>query len=639
MGREAKTATGEAVLTSAAVLNGAAMSIGAAMFTLATLFSSTASAEPAAAVPTPHAGATPTPGEPSARVSVTVLGGLQVEATNDVGGAGTRLRGRVTDELGAPRPSAVVRLLNRATKGCDGGGDDGRVTTNEQGEFCIELDERKGETSTSDYRVEVRAEGYETYSGGLTAPADSRPAPRFVTAPLAVELDGDAPVVLEVWSSGPGPGRLLVQARSARGTRTLGDTRVTSDELTRFEVSPAEFGSPGRAELLAQRTNEMDGAPGPTTRFPIDLRARVRLTVLEFTRSGGDFEVAVGARSRDESVGAGLIEVRDAATGAFLASATLEDGNARVSWFDDTPSARLRLDYAPAGSHHLPGPSTLLDVPPSSGPSPRTWLTALALLALLAWLARRWTARRQPPARQLPDSLEVELPTVRRGGAAGDLRDAHTDEPLPDVPLELLERTATGEHLLATTTTDAHGRFSFAPTTSQGGPRVVRATPPRHRRVEVGVESRSHERPLRLRTTELRRASLALLVERARDASRRSPPTPAEAGAAWRRSGQDERAHWADAVEGWAYGPRPPSEADIDHLRVAWRNAAPPPEKPPTPQSPSAQAPTAPTPTAQSPAENHSGTDNGSENAAADTAQRSETRGSADIDGKGPQFL
>ncbi len=513
----------------------------------------------------------------SNRSVLSVLGGLNVEGTVEQTERGKRVRGRVSDELGAACSDAEVALgLPLRSCGPHGGLDSGTTTirTDGRGEFCADFDRELPAT----WNVEVSAPSHETYRGELHLRPIHDDVPRFVQAPTLVDLESPNPLVVEVWSSAEhqSSSTLLIEALRDGSVERLAERPVTQSELARFEIPTAAFGAPGRIVLRARRMAASAGAGIAPSSAPwsVDVRGQVVIEAVAGARDDEWSTATVSVRSHAHAVTSGLVEVRDAAGGRFLASSDIENGEARLQWTNRSTDAprTVRLAYAPASPHFQAGSDVLLTLPPRHWLTLRSALQAIALVGLLAWLVWSWRkTTRAGSASVAPGggpSGEAGIVPVRRSGGSirGTVVDAHTGSALALVRLRLVAPTATGVSELETTTSDAEGAFRFSTDRRSASVLRLEAASATH----MGLDALVASTELEVRLTERRRAGLIALFSWARSSGspwfQKKPPTPGEVSRVLLERGSNARANWALNVELLSYGPRLPTDQEIRDL-------------------------------------------------------------------------
>jgi len=426
--------------------------------------------------------------------------------------------------------------------------------------------------------VEVSAQSHETYRGELRLRPVHDDVPRFVQAPTLVDLESPSPLVVEVWSSTEhqSTSTLLVEAVRDGSVERLAERPITHSELARFEIPTVAFGAPGRIVLRASRIAAGAQAGGASSSMPwaVDVRGQVVIEPVAVARDDEWESATVSVRSHEHAVTSGLVEVRDVPSGHFLASADVENGEARLRWKarSDDSARTVRLAYAPASPHFQAGPELPLSLPPRSWFSLRSALQAIALVGLLGWLVWYWrkttrTSSVTGGAAVVPVGEAGIVPVRRRGGSIrGTVVDAHTGSALAQVKLRLVAPTATGVSELETTTSDADGAFRFSTDRRSASVLRLEAASVAHMALDALVTSTE----LEVRLTERRRAGLVALLAWARSSGspwlQKKAPTPGEMSRVLLEQGSNARASWALDLERLTYGPERPTDQEIRDL-------------------------------------------------------------------------
>jgi hypothetical protein len=494
-----------------------------------------------------------------------------------------------------PHDARVAEAI-RAARGCEAGAErrgatawavrpsgpadaaEVAVVTDEEGRFCF-----RARLDPDRFKATLV---HSPEAGGLVDPATYELlfdlskrglALRFDPAPRILGLDS-ATTTIEVLalvdddeSPHAAPGLRL---RLANEKETLGEVVTDASGHARFAIAGARLGVPGPGELRVTFDGNAD-----TTKASLsaEIERHARVTVRpqkrdETPRVPEDgIPLDVDVTSIAGPVPEGSVEARVGDT--VVGTAPVERGTAHllVTFAAQGSEVPVRVRYVRASPWYEPQADAMVRIP-IRGPgllAKAPILVAGALVLAFFLFGRVWAEKtRVEPAAPAPPhegegkpGIEVLRPAERgRGGHTGRVVDAHDQTPIRGARIWIERGTFEGRTVLATTESDAHGRFVLPPVPSEGG-------------ASLSAEGRVYARftqdvpPAGEIVVALALRKRALLGKLVGWAKRRGPPfdnvrpepTPGHVRRAAAR--EPQAAQWADAVEAAAFGP-----ADVDAL-------------------------------------------------------------------------
>lgn len=535
--------------------------------------------------------------QPAWAVPLRVRGASEIELLASETEAGVKLRGEISDEMGAslgrvsikleaidptgrpsrleaPMPCSVNDPLARARHD----GTSYVVTTDERGGFCVLA---PGSFQHFTFRA--------TFTGNkLIEPADVSVSPvpeseqraqitaRFESPPSTLDLDKEShSLTVSVRIARSDAQRLFIDVAKKQGLElaledergtTLGTVTTGGDGRARFEIQSSALGAPGDGELKVSFAGDKQLMPAKAS-IQITRSATAEIeapaTVSGDPEAGLSFDVRV--TSKQGPVEGGIVEAL--AGSEPVGTGNVEGGTAKlVVTFPGGAEAKvpLTLRYVAASPFFRAGTNATVDVI-VQGPSPvRQIVLAVVGLALAGWIVAKWrrAPKRErhesvlpPPPSGRPEILVLDRPSGLRGWR-GVVNDAHDGFPIAGAELRIVVPAFDGRGELARATTGDDGTFS-----------IDLADAPRDARLVVeGELHATFEQPLpapsvlRVALVTRRRALLDRLVRWAK--SRGTPfdsskePTPGHVRRVAARTGADAIEDWASQVEQVAFGAR-----------------------------------------------------------------------------------
>jgi 5-hydroxyisourate hydrolase-like protein (transthyretin family) len=528
------------------------------------------------------------------------------------------LSGSLTDDAGQPLAlqSIVVRLAReadgakvaegiRAARGCDSLPDRGepsprrgpsawgvRVTgpvdapeivlvTDEAGRFCF-----RAPIFPDRYRAHLV---YVPKDGGALVDGVEREivfdltkgsvALRFDPTPRVLQLDQPHTTIEAVatrddeegvGTTSVAPGLDLVLANEKEEiARAVTDTSGRA----RFSVPGVKLGPPGVGELRVSFAGDGETARASHTE-DVERHVKVAVTVLAAERGelkGGVPEDGIPLTAEVASslgpVSEGSVEARVGEV--VVGAAPVERGIARLTltFTAHGEEALVRLRYVPASPWYEPQGELTVRVPvrgPGVLSKAPILLAGLAVLAF--FLVGRLSAQKAKPTPQ-PPKVEGDAPreakprmeVVRRAergdeGWTGRVLDVHEGTPVAGARVWVERGTFESKQVVASTETDAAGRFALPGIGRVAGDERLSAEARLHARLTRDLPAPSE---IEIALEARKRALLARLVGWAR---RRGPPfdvRPEPTPGHVRRVASDDAAvaRWADALERVAFGP------------------------------------------------------------------------------------
>jgi hypothetical protein len=528
------------------------------------------------------------------------------------------LSGSLTDDAGQPLSlqSIVVRLARdadgakvaesmREARGCDSIPDPGApsprrgpsawgvrvsgsldapeivLVTDEAGRFCF-----RAPISPDRYRAHLV---YAPKDGGSLVDGVDREvvfdltkrsvALRFDPTPRVLQLDQPHTTIEAVATrddeEGVGttfiaPGLELVLANEKEEiARAVTDTSGRA----RFAVPGVKLGPPGAGELHVSFAGNGETARASHTE-DVERHVKVAVTVPAAERGeleGGVPEDGIPLTAEVASslgpVGEGSVEARIGEV--VVGAAPVERGIARLTltFTAHGEEALVRLRYLPASPWYEPQGEPTVRVPVrgpgvlSKAPILLAGLAVLAFFLIGRVSAQKEKSTPQPPKVEgdAPREAKPRMEVVRRAergdeGWTGRVVDAHEGTPIAGARVWIERGTFDGNQVVASTETDADGRFALPGIGPVAGDGRLSAEARLHARLTRDVPAPSE---IRIALLARRRALLARLVGWAR---RRGPPfdvRPEPTPGHVRRVASDDVAvaRWADALERVAFGP------------------------------------------------------------------------------------
>ncbi|MFO0548178.1 MAG: carboxypeptidase regulatory-like domain-containing protein [Polyangiaceae bacterium] len=538
--------------------------------------------------------------EPAHAVTLRVRGASEIDLLVTERSGDVMIRGDITDEVGASlgrvsvkieafRPDGTSVALPTTAGQCRA--DDPTARSASGGTFVLMTDERgafcalaKG--SYKGFKFRASFAGSKLFDAA-EATAEAIPegeqraqtSLKFEPAPGVVDLEKDTQAfIVSLRISRQDATRLLVSSTKREGLPiTLSDERggqlatatTGGDGRARFEIKSSALDGPGLGELKAEFAGDKQLAPSRTsaavTRTAV-VKVDVAATAAGDPEAGITLEVDV--TTKRGAVDGGIVEaLRD--TEAVGAS-PVDHGHAKlVATFaaNEGGTVPLTLRYVPGPPYFQVGAPASVEIQ-VKGPSPiRQIILAAVGLALGLWIVTKWRRAPKvdrhdstaPPPSGRPEILIVDRPSGLRGWR-GVVADAHDGTPIAHAELRIVLAVDAGA-ALATTTTDAEGRFTLE---AQDIPREARL-------VVEGDLHAPHDQPLpspsvlRVNLITRRRALLDRLVRWARlrgapyDSAKE--PTPGHIRRVAARTGAPPVETWASQVEQAAFGPSPVTRA------------------------------------------------------------------------------
>lgn len=386
-----------------------------------------------------------------------------------------------------------------------------------------------------------------------------------------------------------GAQNLLLSVSDERGA-SLGSARTNSAGYARFSLDPQKLGPPGAGELRVVFTGDAD-ISGALYAAQVERHTKVTLRA-DGPLTGGSSEDGIAIEIVTEVRGGfppgGTVEARLA--GEIVGAAPVENGRAHVvatfvspiSEFDHGNkglSAPLTFRYLPDAPWYEAAQPLTLEIP-LRGPSPWRQLPVLiGGIGVGVWLVLGRIRQRKKALAVVPRRpVESRVPRPRvdvvreasdpGAGWTGRVLDAHDATPIVQARV-VLEHAGFGKsEVVASTLTDAEGRFVLARAPLKGVEWLaveallhvtLRKPAPPSGEVEIAIVSR-------------RRALLDGLVDWAKARGKpfdvRPEPTPAHVR---RVAGDDvHTARWASAVERAAFSGVEVDarlESEIDELK------------------------------------------------------------------------
>lgn len=496
---------------------------------------------------------------PGSAQEIRVVGRLAARVRVEATPTGSAIIGVLTDETGMPVAGTVgVEEPSGPWQSCVGRGaaTASLFATDEGGRFCV-----SGPKLARDARAVLRfaAEGYRSRELELGVATGGATPPRWLSAPDVIELDRAESVEVRARIADDAEEPAMLELDCSGERTILGRARAHEHEV-RFVVEPTSLPGPGSCSLVVRANIESDARP-------VVLRAPARLTALGWSTTDGRPSARIGAElhfgEHTRPLAQGLLEVSH--DGRHLLNAGLTPSGVAELEFDQTPPGKLTIrliEFPP----HVRAPLALELAPP--GPWNVWHVFEAGLLALLGlWLFASWRSDRRPAPR--PNRLEMASRGARTNAIVGRIVDAHTGAPVPAADVVLLAIGTSSEDVVSSAQADGAGRFELAP--AEAGVTRLRVSAHGYLTFEGVLSAR--EPVIRLATR--RRAALGLFASWARGQEwiaralgRAAPtvPTPEQITRVARTSGRDEVAEWTAGVAQAAYGPTPPSDADLSAL-------------------------------------------------------------------------
>ncbi len=412
------------------------------------------------------------------------------------------------------------------------------------------------------------------------------PTPRIV--PLESPRTNLEVVALLDENGSPTVAPNLAIAIATESDTALGAETTDRSGRARFAIDSTKLGPPGRGELRAAFAGNADVAFSSQV---VEIERHVKVSLHVPAAEHGELErkvpddgipLLVDVTSIAGAVPEGTVEARLGEV--VVGAAPVERGLARLTVTFTAPGdeAAVQLRYVPVSPWFEPLGETTIRLPirgPGILAKAPLLLAGLAVMAFFLLGRVTSSARKTKPerdakkageAREGKPRVDVVRPAMAgERGWTGRLVDAHEGTPIAGARVWIERGSFEGRTMLATTTTDAGGRF------------VLEEPPGGLSSGEVlGAESRLHARhtqslpaagELSIALVQRRRALLARLVAWARRAGGpfdvKPEPTP---GHVKRAAGDDFRtARWADEVERAVFGGAEVdarAEAEIDRL-------------------------------------------------------------------------
>lgn len=415
---------------------------------------------------------------------------LNVQALGD---EGLRIKGILKDERGQPIAAALVRLLDDDSRPCAQHSD----VTDPEGAFCFDVPKGSDPAGEKFDSAELVFAGSDYFG-----PARHTLTLTPTQVSVALELKLSAPswalaqrthaVSLRMTSEQDFAEKFRAQLWLKRGDakpKRLAVQPISLRDEARFEIATEQLGAPGEAELIASLDHGAHRIA--EARAQVTLVGKVLLEWAgEFVQVRPDegFETVVAVRTPHGPVGRGWVETY--VGNNVVGIAKVDNGAATVLSRFSAPrrtSVAFSARYLSDAPHYIAGDpiSGRLELMPPSAWKHLPWL--LLLSAVAVWVVRTW---RRPRSRKLPGSdnggahqgvagLRVLDAGPSADGWVGSVRDAHTQELLSGVQLEIaIPRVDRGGALNATAISGADGTFALSPTSRQlpeGTRLVIRA--------------------------------------------------------------------------------------------------------------------------------------------------------------------
>lgn len=519
----------------------------------------------------------------SAEARVRVRGTARIEASVAAYGAGTELKGAVTDDTGRPVPAAKVqvrwtapsgsalvlpphepcagRASQRETPSYTGPAAEVSVLADSRGRFCVRFPLRMPDGNLVVGYVDGRGL-LDGASVALNLVQPSELELRFVPPPQTLSADREQ-LTLQL-EARQRSGQAATEAQPLTlswhpddaPAVVLGRRDAHVGELVRFSFATRDLRAPGVGELRARfgaGEHAVEAKARAMTTATVELRAEPRLE----GDSDGNAEIEVHVDSRLGTANSGSVEALSG--GRTVGIGAVASGRALLH-LRLGPGARpvpVRLRYLPSTPWWLSGAerTLMVRVPPQNPLRRAPWILALAALGawvFLLWRRPRSAARgrvedRTAAARTGTPAVVWEPQRSAGEGYVGRVTDAHDGHAIAGASIRI--RTLQGE---TTAVSDAGGEFRLAG--GRGG--TLHVSAPWHASLE---QSAPPPGLLSVALVTRRRALLSRLVQLAGRlrGNTETEPTPAEVA---RHAAGVERGDvvlWARAVEDAAYGPDP----------------------------------------------------------------------------------
>ncbi|NUP10085.1 MAG: carboxypeptidase regulatory-like domain-containing protein [Polyangiaceae bacterium] len=528
-------------------------------------------------------------------VPLRVRGASEVDLLASETESGVKLRGEVSDEMGASLGRVSVKLEALDPSGrpvrleppapCTQTDPLGRVrhdgsayvvTTDERGAFCVVAPGAfKGFTFRGTFSGNKLIEAADiTVSPVPESEQRAQVSVRFESPPSALDLDKDShTLTVSLRIARSDAQRLFIDATKKQGLElsledergtVLGKVSTGGDGRARFEVRSADLAGPGDGELKVTFTGDKQLMPAKTN-LQITRTASAQIEAPSSIEGDPDaglpFDVKV--TSSHGAVDGGIVEAllgNDA-----IGTGEVHDGVAKMTVsFAGGAQAKVpvTLRYVPSSPFFRAGPTATVEVA-VKGPSPiRQILLAAVGLVLAGWIVAKWRrapkrdtreSAMPPPPSGRPEILVLERPSGLRGWR-GVVNDAHDGYPIAGAELRIIVPAFDGRGELARAVTDKEGTFAID----------LDDVPKDARLVVEGELHATYEQPLpapsvlRVALVTRRRALLDRLVRWARargtpfDSSKE--PTPGHVRRVAARTGAQAVEQWASQVEEVAFG-------------------------------------------------------------------------------------
>jgi 5-hydroxyisourate hydrolase-like protein (transthyretin family) len=518
----------------------------------------------------------------------TALSGMQVLESADQ----LRVSGILQDDARQPVPSVPlqVALPGHSAEvqffGCgpdptkppadsplesDGEANTALLETDRLGRFCVQLDKvALGSRLTFHFAgTEHLLPSEQTVD---LVPKANQVLLNFVASQLRVALDR-SPLVIQVDTKTAKPATprsiaLTLWRTDTHSPQQLGEAVTTvTGQAAFFPVNIEQIGDPGLGELRARfEGDELSSAYEVVTKLTKTGTVTLSLQGQVETQQPANFwEFTVLATATPRSAIAGFLEVQragqpvvvkplaeNATATVRLESQLLEPGHSvtvsyvpNEPWWRATGPLEVSLPATPRGVAH----------------SAPWWTASLLLVAFFVW--RAWQRPVRGRARQSETDTkknDAQVIVMSDPGPqrvwSGHVLDSDDERPVPNAVLRLSRASFSETQLLAETTTDRSGAFTFVEQEAAGPGVTLSVSAPTHRPLEQRLE-----RPARLvvRLKQRRRALITELVNWAalhQVGSRRAgtDPTPGQIAHSALSEGRDAAGNWAQSIEHAAFG-------------------------------------------------------------------------------------